>query len=46
MAAISVHDTPKCMFLNKNVGIFIKSSPKFVSKAPINNIQAFVQTMA
>ena len=33
-------------FLNENVKISIKISPKFVSKGPINDIQALVQIMA
>ena len=40
------HDTFKCIFLNKNVSITIKISPKLVPKAPINNISALVQIMA
>ena len=36
----------KCIFLNANVCILIKNSPKFVLKGPINNITALVQIMA
>ena len=36
----------KCNFLNENVWIPIKISPKFVPKVPINNIPALVQIMA
>ena len=36
----------KCIFLNENVWISIKISPKFVPKGPINNIPALVQIMA
>ena len=36
----------KCIFLNENVWISIKSSLKFVPKGPINNIPALVQIMA
>ena len=39
-------DTFKCIFLNENVRISIKISPKFVPKGPINNIPALVQIMA
>ena len=46
----NVHRFPdniyKCNFLNENVWISIKSSLKFVSKGPINNIPALVQIMA
>ena len=41
MAAIS-----KRIFLNKNVWISIKISPKFVHQGPINDIPALVQIMA
>ena len=36
----------KCIFLNKNVWIWIKISLKFVPQGPINNIPALVQIMA
>ena len=39
-------DTFKPIFLNENVWIPIKISPKFVPKDPINNIPALVQIMA
>ena len=39
-------DIFKCIFLNENVSILIKISPKFVPKGPINNIPALVQIMA
>ena len=39
-------DTFKRIFLNENVGISIKISPKFVPKGPVNNIPASVQIMA
>ena len=39
-------DTFKRIFLNENVRISIKISPKFVPKGPINNIPALVQIMA
>ena len=39
-------DTFKRIFLNENVRISIKISPTFVSRGPINNIPALVQTMA
>ena len=39
-------DNFKCIFLDKNVWILIKSSMKFVPKGPINNIPALVQIMA
>ena len=39
-------DTYKCIFLNENVWIPIKISPKFVPKGPINNIPTLVQIMA
>ena len=38
-------DTFKCIFVNKNVRIFIEISLKFVPKGPINNIPALVQIM-
>ena len=41
MAAIS-----KRIFLNENVWISIKISPKFVHQGPINDIPALVQIMA
>ena len=46
MAAIFPDDTFKCIFLNKDVSIWIKISLKFVLKGPINNIPAWVQVMA
>ena len=39
-------DTFKHIFLNENIRISIKISPKFVPKGPINNIPALVQIMA
>ena len=39
-------DIFKCIFLNENVWIFLKISPKFVSKVRIHNIPALVQIMA
>ena len=36
----------KCIILNENVWILIRISMKFISKGPINNIQALVQIMA
>ena len=39
-------DTFKRIFLNDNVRISIKISPKFVSKGPIINISALVQIIA
>ena len=39
-------DIFKCIFLNENVWILIKISPKFVPKDTINNIPVFVQLMA
>ena len=39
-------DTIKRIFMNENVGIFIKISLKFVPKGPINNIPALVQILA
>ena len=36
----------KCIFLNGNVSVAIKISPKFVSKCPISNIPALVHIMA
>ena len=39
-------DIFKRIFLNENVWISIKISPKFVPKGPINNIPALVQIMA
>ena len=39
-------DTLKCIFLNENVIISAKISPKFVPKGPINNIPALVKIMA
>ena len=39
-------DIFKCIFLNENVWIPIKSSLKFVPKGSINNIPALVQIMA
>ena len=37
-------DIFKCIFVNENLWIPIKISPKFVPKGPINNISALVQT--
>ena len=39
-------DIFKCIFLDENVWITIKISPKFVPQGPINNIPALVQIMA
>ena len=39
-------DTFKCIFLNENIRISNKISPKFVPKGLINNIPAFVLIMA
>ena len=39
-------DIFKCIFLDENVSIAVKISPKFVPKDPINNIPALVQIMA
>ena len=39
-------DIFKCMFLNENALSSIKISLKFISKGPINNIQALVQVMS
>ena len=39
-------DIFKCIFVNENVWIPIKISPKFVPKDPIDNIPALVQIMA
>ena len=39
-------DIFKRIFLNENVWISIKFSPYFVSKGPIHNMPALVQTMA
>ena len=39
-------DIFKCIFLNENVLISIKSSLKFVPKGPFKNIPALVQIMA
>ena len=39
-------DIFKCIFLNENVWISIKSSLKFVPKGPIDNIPALVQIVA
>ena len=38
-------DTFKCIFLNKNIWILLKISPKSVPKFRINNIPALVQIM-
>ena len=40
------NDIFKCFSLNENVLISIKISFKFISNAPINNIQALVQIIA
>ena len=37
MAAIFVDDIFSCIFLNKNICILIKISPRFVPKGPIDN---------
>ena len=39
-------DIFKCIFLNENVWISIKMSPKFLPEGPIDNIPALVQIMA
>ena len=39
-------DIFKCIFLNENLTISIKISPKFVPKGPINNIPALAHIMA
>ena len=39
-------DIFKCIFLNENVSISIKISPKFVPRGPIDNIPPLVQIMA
>ena len=39
-------DIFKCIFLNENVWISIKISPKFVPQGPVNNILALAQVMA
>ena len=39
-------DNFKCMFLNENISIWIKISPKFVPKGLIDNIPALVHKMA
>ena len=39
-------DTFKRIFLNENIRISIKISPKFVTKGLINNIPSLVQIMA
>ena len=39
-------DVYKCIFLNENVWISIKTSLKYLPKGPINNIPALVQIMA
>ena len=36
----------QCIFMNENVWILIKISPKFVPRGQINNIPALVQIMA
>ena len=46
MAAISQTTFFKFVFLNENIGILIKISPKFVPKGVINNIPALVQIVA
>ena len=40
------NDIFKCIFLNENVWISIKISPKFIHKGPIDNIPGLVQRMA
>ena len=39
-------DVFECIFLNENVWISIKVSPKFVPEGPIDNIPELVQIMA
>ena len=46
MTAILADDILKCIFLNDNVWILIKTSLNFVPDVPINNIPALVQIMA
>ena len=42
MAITLADDTFKCKFVNENILISIKVSPKFVPKGPINNMPALV----
>ena len=46
MSIIFPEDIFKCIFLNKNVSVFIKISLKFLLEGPINNILVLVQIMA
>ena len=46
MAAILADDIFKCIFLNENSRISIKSSLKFVPMSPIDNKPASIQIMA
>ena len=39
-------DIFKCIFLNENMWISVKISPKFVPEGPINNILALDEVMA
>ena len=42
MAATMADNIFKCIFVNEKLCIFIKISPKFVSKGPIDNKPALV----
>ena len=46
MATNSADGLFKCIFVNENVWISLKTSQKFVPKVQINNIPAMVQIMA
>ena len=46
MAAILANNIFKCIYFNKNEGILIQMSLKFVPRSPINNKPAVVQVMA
>ena len=46
MADIFADNIFKCIFVNENVGIFIKISLKSVLYGPINNKPTLVQIMA
>ena len=46
MAAILADDNLKCILLNENDRIVIRSSLKFVPKGPIDNKPALLQVMA
>ena len=45
MAASFTDDIFTCIFLNENISISLKISPKFVPKVPIDYDPAFVQIM-